>query len=54
MNTFIVEINGQPFVVRAFTADDAERVALSRFTGPVTTVVIRLVEDAPCASSAAS
>lgn len=45
MNTYVVEINGQPFVVHAYTADDAERVALAQFDGLVTSLVIRVVAD---------
>jgi hypothetical protein len=48
MNCCIVEINGEPYVVAAFTADEAERMALMRITGMVTSVVVRVAEDAEC------
>jgi hypothetical protein len=45
MNTYVVLINGEPFLVNGFTADDAERVALLHYEGLVTTVTIRLADE---------
>jgi hypothetical protein len=54
MNCYIVEINGEPVVVAAFTADEAERMALMQFTGVVTSVAVRIAEDAECVNYAVS
>ena len=54
MNCYIVEINGEPFTVHAFTADEAERLALQQFNGLVMSLVIQIAADEVCEKSEAS
>jgi len=54
MNCYRVEINGEPIVVHAFTADEAERLALQQFSGLVLSLLIQIAEDEVCEKSEAS
>jgi hypothetical protein len=54
VNCYVVEINGEPFTVHAFTADEAERLALQQCSGLVLSLVIQIAEDEVCAKSETS
>jgi hypothetical protein len=54
VNCYIVEINGEPFTIHAFTADEAERMALREFSGMVMSLLIRIAEDEVCTKREAS
>jgi hypothetical protein len=54
VNCYIVEINGEPLTVHAFTADEAERIALQQFSGMVMSLTIRIAEDEVYAKSEVS